>query len=152
MRPDSEVPGLTTGKREHQSVDRPSATWGLLPLMLPVRGDACILCADLSAERLGSLAMRLASEGWELVCTHSAAQCLAKAAERRPRVIVLDSEFFCVDLENIPEYISQISGASSVVLMVEDPLLWQQPTPKFVDAVIRRGDLDALVTFLRKIS
>jgi len=119
--------------------------------MLASRGDDRILCADSSGERLGELTRRLRSEGFHVVCTRSAAECLAITAEFRPNIIVLDTEFLEVDLENIPEYISRIHAATSVFLTVEDPSVWRNKPPQYVDAVVKRGDLDSLVSLARRI-
>jgi DNA-binding response OmpR family regulator len=118
--------------------------------MLPPRDETRILCADSSAERLGRLMQRFRDEGFDVACTRSAADCLTAAAEFRPRVIVLDSEFLKVDLENIPEYINLVSAASSVFVTVGDLSEWSDKSPQHVDAVVKRDDLDSLVSLVHR--
>lgn len=120
--------------------------------MRPPGGSTRILCADPSAERLGRLTQRFRDEGFEVVCTRSAAACLVIAAEYRPRIIVLDVAFLKVDLEDIPEYISHISAATSVFLTVADPSDWIQRKPRYVEAVLKQDDLDALVSLAHRLT
>lgn len=118
--------------------------------MLALRGDR-ILCADSSGERLGDLTQRFRAEGFHIVCARSAAECLSITSEYRPNIIILDSEFLEVDLENIPEYISHIHAATSIFLTVEDPSEWHNNPPQYVDEVVKRGDLDSLISLARRV-
>lgn len=120
--------------------------------MLQAPGDASVVCADSSAERLGQLSQRLRREGLGVICTRSAAECLSMAAEYRPRIIVLDSDFLEVDQENIPEYISRISASTAVVLTVDEPEDWQNRAPQFIEAFLKRGDLDSIASLVLQLN
>ncbi len=74
------------------------------------------------------------------------------AAEYRPRIIVLDSDFLEVDQESIPEYISRISASTAVVLTVDEPERWRNRTPQYVEALLKRGDLDSIVSLVRQLN
>ena len=91
---------------------------------------------------------RLVDEGFDVVCIHSAAECLSMTSEWHPVIVVLDSGFLRVDWENIPEYISRISPTTCIFLTVDDPGDWSQK-PTHVHTIVKRGDLDALVARIR---
>lgn len=118
--------------------------------MLPLTGQVRIVCADPSGERLERLRLRLRSEGFNVICTRTAADCLSVAAELCPDVVVLDSDFLSIDSENIPEYITRISAGSRVLLTVDDPFQWKGTHLQYVAATIKRGDLDTLVDMIHR--
>ena len=116
---------------------------------LPTRDT--VVCLDSSSERLRKLQTRLEVEHIEATCTQSASNCLEITAECHPKAVLLDANFLRVDQESIPEYIARISLSTAVLLMVDDPERWRHKKPPFVQEVVRRGDLDLIVSLLRQI-
>ena len=114
-------------------------------------GDAIVLCADPSPERLSELTQGLRREGFSVLSAHSASQCLAIAAAHRPKAVILDVDLLYLDYENLAEYINYTSPATVVVVTVDDLPFWQN-RPPFVQAVGKRGNVAAILSLLHRIS
>jgi CheY-like chemotaxis protein len=118
--------------------------------MAQMRRDYTVLCADPSPDRLVELTGRLQREGFAVIPTESASQCLASAVQHKPNVVILDLDLLHVDQENMAEYINRICSAR-ILLTADDPSRWHKSRPLYVEAVAERGNFEVIVSLVHQL-